>query len=144
MARLIAIARAPFRRSPLEEITQAQVQLATGIDGDARGSTPGRQVTALFKEGWDAACGELGVALPWVTRRVNLLIEGLDVPRTGARMQLGSQVELEITGEADPCRVMEAAHRGLKAALTPDWRGGVCCKVRRAGIIRTGDTVRVL
>jgi len=143
MGRLIGIARAPFRRSPLEEISQAEVQLATGIDGDARGSTPGRQVTVLFKEGWDAACHDLGATLPWVTRRANLLIDGLEIPRTGARLQIG-QVVLEVCAEADPCRVMEAAHKGLKQALTPDWRGGVCCKVRRAGILRTGDTVHVL
>jgi MOSC domain-containing protein YiiM len=143
MARLIAIARAPYRRAALVELPEAQVSLTRGIEGDARGATPGRQVTALFKEGWDAACRDLGVELPWVTRRANLLIEGLDVPRAGVRFAVGGAV-LEVTAECDPCRVMEAAHRGLRSALTPDWRGGVCCKVRQAGTIRAGDAVRVL
>ena len=143
MARLIAIAKAPYRRAALVELSEAQVSLAKGIDGDARGSTPGRQVTALFKEGWQVACRDLGVELPWLTRRANLLIEGLDIPRTGVRFAVGTAV-FEVMAEADPCRVMEAAHRGLKSALTPDWRGGMCCKVRQAGTIRTGDTVRVL
>ena len=143
MGSLIAIAKAPHRRSALVEMPVAEVRMESGIDGDARGATPGRQVTALFKTGWDAACRDLGVALPWVTRRANLFIDGLDTPRTGVRLVIGA-VMLEVVGEADPCRVMEAAHRGLKAALTPDWRGGVCCKVRQAGTIRIGDTVRVL
>ena len=143
MGRLIAIAKAPYRRSPLVEMGAAEVSIGSGIEGDARGATPGRQVTALFKTGWDAACRDLGVELPWVTRRANLFIDELDTPRTGARMVIGT-VMLEVMAEADPCRVMEAAHRGLKAALTPDWRGGVCCKVRQGGTIHTGDMVRVL
>jgi len=55
---------------------------------------------------------------------------------------IGSLV-LEVTQETQPCQVMEAAHRGLRAALTPDWRGGVCCRVIQSGTIRVGDRVDV-
>jgi hypothetical protein len=34
---------------------------------------------------------------------------------------------------------MDRAHEGLRAALRPEWRGGVCCVVRRAGAIKLGD-----
>jgi len=53
-------------------------------------------------------------------------------------------VVLEVTEEATPCRVMEAAQRGLYAALTPEWRGGVCCRVRSEGSVSLGDVVRVV
>jgi MOSC domain-containing protein YiiM len=36
---------------------------------------------------------------------------------------------------------MEKARTGLKAALTPDWRGGVCCNVVSGGNVRVGDPV---
>ena len=143
MGRLIAIARASYRRSPLEEVPSAEIGMATGIAGDARGRARGRQVTVLFREGWEAACRELGTTLPWTTRRANLLVEGVPVPKVGDRIGVGPVV-LEVTEEADPCRVMEAAQRGLQAALTPDWRGGVCCRVRADGVIRAGDPVRIL
>jgi MOSC domain-containing protein YiiM len=143
MGRLIAIARAPYRRSPLEELPSAEVGMSTGIAGDARGRTPGRQVTVLFREGWEAACRDLGVTLPWTTRRANLFVEGVAVPKAGDRIGIG-RVVLEVIEEADPCRVMEGAHRGLQAALTPEWRGGVCCRVRADGTIHAGDTVQIL
>ena len=142
MGHLLAIARAPAKRGPLMELQEAAVGVADGVDGDARGKRPGRQVTVVFREGWDAACHELGVELPWITRRANLLVEGLPVPREGKRLVIGSLV-LEVTQETQPCQVMEAARRGLRAALTPDWRGGVCCRVVQGGTIRVGDQVNV-
>ena len=142
MGHLLAIARAPVKRGPLMGLQEAAVGVADGVDGDARGKRPGRQVTVVFREGWDAACRELGVELPWITRRANLLVEGVPVPREGERLVIGSLV-LEVTQETQPCQIMEAAHRGLRAALTPDWRGGVCCRVVQGGTIRVGDRVDV-
>jgi MOSC domain-containing protein YiiM len=143
MVSLVGIARAPSRRAALEEISYVEIGLKTGLAGDARGRTPGRQVTVLFREGWDAACRDLGRAMPWTTRRANLLVEGLAPPGVGARIGIGSVV-LEVTEEATPCRVMEAAQRGLEKALTPEWRGGVCCRVKTAGSISIGDPVRLV
>ena len=140
MGRLLGIARAPARRAALLETDEAEVGVACGVNGDARGKRPGRQVTVLFRDGWERACEELGVTLPWVTRRANLLIDGVGVPREGGRLKIGDLV-LEVTEETKPCRVMEAAHRGLKQALAPEWRGGVCCRVVQGGTIRVGDPV---
>src|SRR5688572_33282992 len=81
MASLVGIARAPSRRAALVELPFVEIGLRTGVAGDARGRRPGRQVTVLFREGWEAACRDLGVTLPWTTRRANLLVEGLAPPR---------------------------------------------------------------
>jgi MOSC domain-containing protein YiiM len=143
MGTLLAIARAAKKRQPLVEADSVTVGIDEGIQGDVRGRTPGRQVTILFREGWDRACEELGVKLPWTTRRANLLIEGLPVPREGARLRIGDCI-LEVTQETRPCQVMEAAHSGLKRSLTPDWRGGVCCKVVSGGVIRTKDPINAI
>ena len=50
---------------------------------------------------------------------------------------------LEITGETDPCSRMDEARQGLRLALTPEWRGGVCCRVVTGGDIAVGDAVRL-
>ncbi|MFY8207099.1 MAG: MOSC domain-containing protein, partial [Arenimonas sp.] len=51
------------------------------------------------------------------------------------------EAELQIMLETDPCPRMDAQHDGLTAALTPHWRGGVCCRVLADGIVNTGDSV---
>lgn len=142
MGLLIGIARAARPRAPMAEIDTAEATLEAGLTGDARGTKPDRQVTVLFREGWEAACQDLGVSLPWTTRRANLLVEDVPVPREGARLSVGALV-LEVTEETKPCRVMEAACTGLRRALTPEWRGGVTCRVVRGGTIRVGDRVEV-
>jgi MOSC domain-containing protein YiiM len=142
MGRLLAIARATVKGAPLKELTETDVGEADGVLGDVRGTRRRRQVTVLFREGWDAACEDLGAQLPWVTRRANLLIEGIPVPEIGERLAIGALV-LQVTEENKPCRVMDAAHRGLQRALTRQWRGGVCCKVVTGSRIRVGDSVEI-
>ena len=143
MGRLIGIARAMKKRARLVELEETDVRLEDGVAGDVRGATRDRQVTVLFQEGWKDACLALGVQLPWVTRRANLLIEGVPVPNEGERLSIADLI-LEVTQETKPCSVMEAAHRGLRRALAPQWRGGVCCRVVSGGHIRIGDSVKIV
>jgi len=112
-----------------------------GLAGDSRGRTRRRSVTVLAQEGWDAACAALQQDLQWTARRANLLVEGIDLrEQTGARLRVGAIV-LEITGECDPCSRMDDVIPGLRRALVPDWRGGVCCTVLTPGRLMLGDPV---
>lgn len=139
--KLIGIAKAAQLRMPLEEMQSASVSVDAGIAGDMRGRKRDRQITVLFRESWDEACRELGVTLPWTMRRANLLVEGVPPPTTtGGKIRIGDVV-LDIWLETDPCQLMERAHAGLRAALTPAWRGGVCCNVVSGGEIHVGDAV---
>lgn len=139
--KLVGIAKAAQLRMPLEEMRSAHVSVDAGIEGDMRGRKRDRQITVLFRESWDDACRDLGVSLPWTTRRANFLVEGVAPPQSaGGKIRIGDVV-LDIRLETDPCQLMERAHAGLKAALTPAWRGGVCCNVLSGGEIRVGDSV---
>lgn len=139
--RLIGIARAPELRAPMQELSSAEISIERGIEGDARGMKLRRQVTVLFREGWDAACCEIDLQLPWTTRRANLFVEGVNFPHeAGWRLRIGDVV-LEVTQETSPCELMERARAGLRNAMTPDWRGGVCCSVLRGGEIHIGNAV---
>ncbi len=139
--RLIGIARAAELMAPLEELDQATVTVEAGIHGDARGHNVGRQVTVLFREGWEDACREAGADLHWTARRANLYVESLDRPREiGGLLHIGDVV-MRVTDETKPCALMEQTLLGLRAALRPDWRGGVCCDVVSGGSLALGETV---
>lgn len=140
---ILAIARRNRTRAPMETLERASITVAAGLEGDVRGQLRGRQVTVLTREGWDAACADLGEALPWTTRRANLLLEGLALPQeAGGTIRIGD-VALRITGETDPCSRMEEQAAGLQDALAPDWRGGVTCEVAHGGEIAIGDAARL-
>ncbi len=147
--RIVGIARRAAPRAPMEELARARLTPAAGVEGDSRGHARGarrRQVTLLARADWDAALAELGaVAAPWTLRRANLLVEGLALPRgEGARLQLGAECILELTGECDPCSRMDAQLPGLAAALAPAWRGGRTARVLAAGQVALGDAVVAL
>jgi MOSC domain-containing protein YiiM len=126
----------------MEVLALAALTPEAGIEGDARGRPGPRQVTVLSAEAWTAAQAELGgEPSPWTLRRANLLVAGIALPRAeGARLRVGGAV-LEVTGECDPCRVMDLQRPGLRAALTPGWRGGATCRVLTGALLRLGDPV---
>ena len=146
---LAGIARHGRPKGPMELVDHVAVTIDGGIAGDFRGAVkPGgrgrRQVTLIERGDWQAAMAEVGHSIAWQERRANLLVDGLDLPQVpGLRLCIGTQVVLEITRETDPCERMEALAAGLRAALSVDWRGGVCTRVLTGGQIATGDLIRI-
>ena len=145
---LAGIARHARPKAPMETVDHAEVTLGGGIAGDYRGAMKGmpykRQVTLIERRDWEAATAEVGREVPWEERRSNLLVDGLDLPqRKGAWLRIGADVVLEVTRETDPCERMEVLAPGLKAALLPGWRGGVCAMVVAEGMIAVGDAIRI-
>ncbi len=144
MGRLIGIARREQKRAEMEILEDAEIREQTGVAEDFRGRPGKRQVTVISAEAWAATCEDLGQQIPWTTRRANLLVEDIQLPhRTGDVIEIGG-VRLLVTMEVDPCSRMEEQYDGLKAALTPDWRGGVACTVLQGGSVRLGDDVSIL
>ncbi|MGL4312799.1 MAG: MOSC domain-containing protein [Sphingomonas sp.] len=145
---LAGIARHVAPRAAMEVLRSVAITPERGVEGDCKGRfKPGgrnrRQVTLIERGDWDAAMAELGIAIPWQERRANLLVDGLDLPQiAGAVLRIGA-VRLIVMVECDPCQRMDALHPGLRAALRPDWRGGVCCRVLSGGVITVGDRVEI-
>jgi len=137
------IAYRPIDGRPMAEVTEIAVLPGRGPDIENR--KPGkREITLLSAESWAQVCGELGVKLPWLFRRANLLIEGIDLSTTiGATLAVGC-VRIRVHGETKPCGIMDQQHDGLRKALAPDCRGGVYGQVLAGGTIRVGDPVALL
>lgn len=143
MAKLIGIAVRPPKHQSMQELDSVDISVNEGVAGDKRNRPGKRQITLLSLSAWQAACAELKVNLPWTTRRANLLVDHLNlVNTTGATIVIGDVV-LEITGETDPCKIMDTAHAGLLEALKPDWRGGVTCRVIKGGHIALGTSIQL-
>jgi MOSC domain-containing protein YiiM len=127
----------------MEPRTEAEITIEAGITGDARGRKRTRQISVLFADDWTDACSEIDEQHDWIKRRANLYVSGCRSPQAiGHIIRIGS-VELEVTEETEPCEMMDAISDGLRQALTPAWRGGVCCRVISGGTIRNGDDVLV-
>jgi MOSC domain-containing protein YiiM len=142
---LLDIAFRPKSRAPMQTKLESMVTKVAGVEQDFRRKPGKRQVTMLSLEQWQVACEEVATTLPWTVRRANLLVDGVsfDSSMTGKQIKIG-QLILLVTGETDPCPKMDAQHQGLTQALTPDWRGGVCCRVIADGRVKVGDQLRII
>jgi MOSC domain-containing protein YiiM len=93
--------------------------------------------------GFDIAAGQMGENI--TTRGVDLL--GLP---TGARLRIGEEAVVEITGLRNPCAQLDQIQPGLMAAvLGRDSRGnlvrkaGVMGIIVAGGVVQPGDTVTI-
>ena len=142
MSTIKAIAIKNRSRVAMQSIDSARITVDSGILGDFRGAQKDRQITILSEISWKKACHSINADLPWTVRRANLLLDGVEFNETfpGKSIRIG-EVELLVTQETAPCSYMDAQQPGLTAALEPDWRGGICCNVIKAGEIEIGDPV---
>jgi MOSC domain-containing protein YiiM len=97
----------------------------------------------LHQRGFDVAAGQMGENI--TTRGIDLL--GLP---TGARLRLGDEAVIEITGLRNPCKQLEGIQHGLMAAvLDRDANGalirkaGVMAIVLAGGIVCPGDAIAI-
>jgi MOSC domain-containing protein YiiM len=109
-----------------------------GIPDDAH-FTPGsaRQLLLIEAETLEALGVETG------TVKENLTIEGVGLMGLlpGTRLDIGD-AEVEVTKICEPCSRMEEIRDGLQAELVG--RRGMYARVTRPGMVRRGDSVRVV
>ncbi|MDZ4369423.1 MAG: MOSC domain-containing protein [Afipia sp.] len=159
MATIVAVARDDRHRFSKPVLSSIRLLASLGIEGDAHcGRTvkhrsrvavdptqPNlRQVhlihVELFDElaagGFSLRPGDMGENI--TTRGIDLL----SLP-VGARLQLGDEALVEITGLRNPCAQIEAFQPGLlKAVLGRDANGGLIRKAGIMGIVLEGGEVR--
>ncbi len=159
MGTVIAVSGAPGHRFSKPTLASIRLLKGLGVEGDAHcGETvkhrsrvavdptqPNlRQVHLLHAElldelnatGFDVAPGQMGENV--LTRGLDLL--GLPV---GARLRLGEDAVVEITGLRNPCAQIETFRPGLLAAvLGRDAQGRVVRKAGIMGIVLEGGEIR--
>jgi MOSC domain-containing protein YiiM len=144
MGRLIGIARREKKRAPMDTLDSADISTETGVAGDSRGKPGDRQVTILSAKAWREACDELGQEVDWTTRRSNLFVDDIDLPKAAGCIIAIGNVRLRTTMEIAPCSRMDEQLDGLTAVLQADWRGGIGCEVLEGGVVSVGDAVEII
>ncbi|MDO8329055.1 MAG: MOSC domain-containing protein [Fluviicoccus sp.] len=142
--KLIGIAVRPARGEAMVVRERADISVEEGLDGDYVSRQCSRQVSLLSAESWRDVCRDAGVDLHWHTRRANLLVQDyvFGMADLGRVVVIGD-VRLRISRETMPCRKMDMQFPGLQEIIRLDWRGGVCCRVLRGGVIAVGDEIRM-
>lgn len=163
--RVVAVACDGAHRFSKRPVDAIRIEAGLGVAGDAHAGVtvkhrsrvrvdptqPNlRQVhlihAELFDEvaawGFRVAPADLGENI--TTRGIDLLT----LPR-GARLAIGADVVLEVTGLRNPCAQIERFQPGLLAAVIergpdgPILKAGVMSVAMRSGIVRAGDAIVV-
>ena len=116
--------------------------MRTRSDGQVVPNT--RHVTLVAKEVFDDLNRELDTDIPAGGFGENILVEGLgdlsDI-REGAVLAFSSGVELEVTGQNDPCKNLMVYHNQVPKRAYG--RRGLLAVVRATGHLKPGDSITV-
>ena len=125
----------------MDQVTDAALVAGKGIEGSVDRSRR-RQVTIIEREVWESLMRQLDAEVPPSSRRANLMVSGVRLEETRGRILRVGAVRFAIGGETTPCERMDEALPGLRAAMRPNWGGGVFAQVLDDGVITVGDVVR--
>ena len=142
-ARLVSVntnATKEFRKLPKAE---GHLIADFGLEGDRHAGRELRQVSILNAE-TVAELADAGMPVEPGVLGENITVEGVAVMRLadGARLRIGSEAELEITGDRPACRELLGVHQDALKAMVG--RTGKMARVVHGGTIRPGDVVEVL
>jgi MOSC domain-containing protein YiiM len=139
VGRLEAIWVKRSKRGPMDSREGATLVAGRGIEGNANQGGK-RQVTLISVESFRDVERELAAAIDPSWRRANFMVSGIDLRESRGRILAIGAVRLLLHGETRPCERMDEAYRGLRAALSPEWRGGAFGEVLDDGAVLMGDT----
>ena len=125
-------------RGPMDAVAEIHVTSGAGIVGGVDRSRR-RQITLIEQEVWERLMRDLGGDADPSARRANLMLSGIRLANTRGRVLRVGEARLTIGGELTPCERMDEVLHGLRAAMRPDWRGGVFAQVLGDATIRVGD-----
>jgi MOSC domain-containing protein YiiM len=104
-----------------------------------------RHVSLVAKEVFDDLNRELGTEIPHGGFGENILVEGMgDLSQVaeGDVLRFSSGVELEVTGQNDPCKNLMVYHNQIPKKSYG--RRGVLAVVRTTGRVKAGDTIELV
>jgi MOSC domain-containing protein YiiM len=130
-------------RGVMDPVDDAEAIAGRGLVGNADQGRR-RQITIIDEAAWREAAAETGHDVDPSKRRANVMLRG--IPLAGSRgrlLRLGDCV-VRILGETRPCEQMEEAQRGLREALSPNWRAGVFGEIVEGGAMRVGDRAELV
>ncbi len=138
IGKVLGIALRTAVEGPMKEVRTIYGFTGRGLEGDLQ-SSPHRGITFISARQWEDVTREVGTVLIWHARRANVLVDcGSMEPLIGKEVRLG-EMRIRIQGETQPCGLMDKIRPGLRAALTPDCRGGVHGEILKGGSFSVGD-----
>jgi len=141
-ARVIAVSTSPVKGRRKTNVPEVRLVQGRGIEGDAHAADGSRQLSLLAVEsierirgvGLDVNPGDFGE---------NITTSGIEtwLLRVGNRLEIGDAY-VEITQIGKECHAPCAIYQHVGDCVMP--REGVFARVLRGGVVRPGDSVRVV
>lgn len=142
-AKIVAVSISQKKGEKKTNVDQAQLKIDHGLDQDAHAGDWHRQVSLLDMESV-TRIRDKGLDVEPGNFAENITTQGIrlwELP-IGTKMQLGTQVEVEVTQIGKECHNRCAIFHQVGDCVMP--KEGIFAKVVKEGMIQPGDAIQVL
>ena len=141
--KIVSINTSKHKGTRKESVELIEVFKDHGIDGDAHAGPWHRQVSFLASESIESA-RQTGLDVDSGDFAENITTSGIDWKQIslGCRLQLGSQVVVEITQIGKECHTKCAIYYRAGDCIMP--REGIFARVIEGGTLKVNDSIRIL
>ncbi|TET17499.1 MAG: MOSC domain-containing protein [Dehalococcoidia bacterium] len=144
MAKIIAVCKSKKKGTKKKPVAKGVLKDDYGLVGDAHADCcTHRQVSLLATESINKMRG-LGFDVGPGDFAENLTTEGIELVSlpVGTHIRIEEEIVLELTQIGKECHIGCAIYRQIGKCIMP--KEGVFAKVIRGGLVKVGDTIRVL
>lgn len=141
---------APAAGAKMQKVEEVEAVAGLGLRGDRYCERKGLysgvdecQVTLIEGEGLDQISRSAGLRVKAGEHRRNIVTRGIRLDRlSGKLFQIGEAI-LQYDRPRPPCGYLQSLTQPDMARALMD-KAGICARVVKSGMIRTGDPIRVL
>ena len=135
---IVSLQLCPGHRKAMHIVATARAVENLGLEGDRHAIRDSSRQVLLIEE---ETLGALALRPGDVKENITTSGIALMSLQTGQRINVGSQVVLQITKPCSPCSRMDEIRPGLRSALAG--RRGMLAAVVRGGPVAVGDSITV-
>lgn len=143
-ARLLAVCRSRERRTRKHQVPEGTLRVNWGLEDDAHAGRWHRQISLLGDESYEKARKAWGLAVSHGDFAENLTTRGIDLKTLplGTRLRIGVDAVIEVTQIGKKCHEGCEIRQLTGKCVFPE--EGIFGRVRKSGIVRPGDPIRIL
>ena len=131
----------------IEEVEKVELLSGKGVVDDRHfqeNNNPKNQLTLIESENIDDYNKKFSVQIPYVNFRRNIITQGIELNKLVGKQFFVGEIKIKGNDLCRPCKHLQETLKQIDIVKEFLQKGGLRCEILTSGIIKVGDTIKLL